>query len=292
MNNYCQLNNSYEIQELHKKHHDPIEYGKICMAAILKEGYVLKYVDANIFINNVDIYVELCRESIKMKGYNLKYVDTKYIKDTKTYEILCRLAIRDESYTLQYVESNIFKDDLDAYKNICLEAVGSENYSLKYVNSEMFTSEPQIYAEICLVAISREGFFLKYVDSNIFDKNPDLYSNICLQVLKNNVDNLKYANIDKLEEIFYKTIKVKDYKNNHKKYIKCEDLKKYLTDKFPNITFSDEFTEGYTCRVSGNTYDVYHNKKIEEIEIGWFYNNTNYVMKTQQLFRFEIIETF
>ena len=149
---------------------------EICLEAVKKYGYALKYVE-----NQTP---EICLEAVKNNGYALQYVENQ------THEI-CLEAVKKYGVALQYVKKQTPKICLEAVKNngfglsfvknqtpeICLEAVKNNGYGLLFVKNQT--------PEICLEAVKNNGYALQYVKKQTHE--------ICLEAVKKYGDALQYV---------------------------------------------------------------------------------------------------
>jgi hypothetical protein len=133
------LNEKITIEEFYENY---VNNKEICMKAVKKYGYALKYVPEN--LKDYDI----CLKAVKEDGLALKYVPKNIINKE-----ICLAAVKNNGLALDYVPKNIIN------KEICLEAVKKNGEALKYVPENI------IDKDICLEAVKEFGEALKYVHS-------------------------------------------------------------------------------------------------------------------------------
>ena len=115
---------------------------KVCLAAVMKNGYVIESVPASL------ITPELCIATVKQNGYAIGVIPKTFITPE-----LCFLAV--ENDTGDSILENIPSEFLT--QELCLYAVKKCGYLLRYVPFDELT------VEVCTAAVLNNDYALKFV---------------------------------------------------------------------------------------------------------------------------------
>jgi hypothetical protein len=139
------------------------DYNLLCYNVILKEPYMIGYIDDDIDLKNDEKYESICIDLIKNHNLPLQYIKYQTIN-------ICMEAIKKNERNFKYV--------LEQTEELCLEALENSGYNPHHISllslsqpmslkneqrGNIFSLVKEQTEEICLTAVKNDGINLQYV---------------------------------------------------------------------------------------------------------------------------------